>query len=190
MVDAAAAQALSSISDLSLEYLASNALLIHLEELQNPTVRLKLPLRLNHRSPTVDLAAALKQVKPIDAKLTDERYSTGLDSESNLESVYTRLGQLKYVMVIRAKGMTRPEVASAKTYVGGTWSGEVLVFELQSRRLLGGFELTGSSHLTVNPRGGEVQANLNADLALATRGNLNVATRRFISSVGPSDEAN
>ena len=82
------------------------------------------------------------------------------------------------------------EMVGEKTFKGAAWNGEVLVFDLESRQLLGGFPLQGGSHLTVKTTEGRNQENLAADLNLATRGNFNARLREVFSSVGPSDELN
>ena len=99
-VDPASTQALASLQDPFAKYLDSNVLLIHLEELQNPTLRRELPVRLNHRSPTVDLAAKLNLTKPEPGAHLDASYELGLDSEDEQKSVFLRMGQLKYVLVV------------------------------------------------------------------------------------------
>ena len=189
-VDPASTQALASLKDLSAKYLDSNALIIHLEELQNPTLRREIPVRLNHRSPTVDLAAKLNLTKPEPDARLDASYALGLDSEDAQKSVFQRMGTLKYVLVVRTRGQHDAQVAGGNTFIGGAWEGEVLVFELASKHLLGGFALAGDNHGTVQTRDGRDTQNLAADLTLATRGNLNARLRQVLPAVGANDELN
>jgi hypothetical protein len=189
-VDGAASQALASVKGLSAKYLESNALLIHLEELQNPTLRRQLTVRLNHRSPTVDAATALGLIKAEAGAALDTEYSAGVENDDNMTEVWKRLGTLRYVLVVRSRAHRDAEMVGEKTFKGGTWNGEVLVFDLASRQLLGGFPLEGSSHLTVKTTEGRAPENLAADLKLATRGNFNARLREVFSSVGPNDELN
>ena len=77
-----------------------------------------------------------------------------------------------------------------KTFEGGGWTGEVLVFDVESKALLGSFALVGSHHAVVGTRLGRDEQNLAADLALATRGNFNAELRKRIPSVGEHDEIN
>jgi len=189
-VDAAATQALTSVKGLSAKYLESNALLIHLEELQNPTLRRQLTVRLNHRSPTVDAATALGLLKPEPGAALDAEYSAGVESEDNMAEVWKRLGTLRYVLVVRSRAQKAAELVGEKTFKGGSWDGEVLVFDLETRQRLGGFLLQGGNHLTVRTVDGRDQENLAADLKLATRGNFNARLREMFPSVGPNDELN
>lgn len=189
-IDEAATKALASISGMQLRYLHSNTLLIPIEELANPTVRLDLPMRLDHRSPTVDLADALHVVKPSAGAKVDTKYSSGADSEVEMKSVWQLMGELRYVLVVRSRGLREAQQAGAKTFVGGAWEGEVLVFELASRKYLGGFLLRGTNHSTVQTRDGRDTQNLAADLYLATRGNLDAKLRELIPGVGERDTAN
>lgn len=183
----AAVDGLKAVTDLSLKYKRSNALLIHLEELSNPTVRLALPVRLNHRSPTVDVATALNLVQPVAPERLDARYDPSCDAES---PDWQLLGEARYVLVVRTSEARDARLLGDRTFAEGSWRGEVLVYELRSKRLLGGFPLSGGNHAWVQTRLGRDQQNLNADLQLAARGNLNEALRQHFPSVGRGDEAN
>lgn len=189
-VDDAATAALASVKDLTAKYQDSNALLIHLEELQNPTLRRALPLRLNHRSPTVDLAAALALTKPESGVELEPSYSPGLDVESNMTSAWQRLGALRYVLVVRARSQRDATLTGERGFIAGAWEGEVLVFEVPSKQLRGGFTLAGSNHASVKTAAGRDRENLAADLSLATRGTLNGRVRQLFPSVAPNDELN
>lgn len=184
---AQSADGLKAVTDLSLKFKKSNALLIHLEDLENPTVRLVLPVRLDDRSPSVDVATALNLVKPAAAETLDAKYdpSCGLESPD-----WQRLGETRYVLVVRTSEIKAAKMMGEKKFEPGSWLGEILVFELRSKKLLGGFPVTGGNHAWVKTALGRNQQNLNADLKLAARGNLNAEMRRHFPSVGPSDEAN
>lgn len=189
-MDETAEKALAGIKGFKLEYLNSNALLIHFEELENPTLRRELPLRVNNRSPSVDLAEALGAVKSEPGAKLDTSYKPGLEVESNMNSVWQRMGELKFVMVVRTLNLKDAELAGNKTFFTGTWKGEVLVFELPDKKLLGGFTVEGINHANVKTTVGRDRENLAADLKLTTRGNLVAGIRRLIPGVGPKDEPN
>lgn len=189
-VDESATQALASVTGLKLRYQDSNALLIHLEELENPTLRRQLSIRLNNRSPAVDLAHALQIVKQEPETKLEASYDVGLNAESNMNSVWQRMGELKYVLVVRTLELKTPELAGDKTFVAGNWKGEILLFELAGKKLLGGFIVEAINHATVETRTGRDQENLAADLKLTARGNLVAAIRKLVPGVGKSDEPN
>jgi len=189
-VDEAAEKALAEIKGFKLEYLNTNALLIHLEELENPTLRRVLPLRINNRSPSVDLASVLGLVKPEPETKLETAYDTGLDAESNMNSVWQRMGELRFVLVVRTINLKDAELAGNKTFFTGTWKGEILVFELADKKLLGGFIVEGINHANVQTSIGSYRENLSADLKLTTRGNLVAKIRELIPGAGPKDEPN
>ena len=136
---AQSADGLKAVTDLSLKFKKSNALLIHLEELENPTVRLALPVRLNQRSPSVDVATTLNLVKPVPAESLDVKY----DPSCGIESTdWQRLAEMRYVLVVRTSEVKAAKMIGEKKFEPGSWLGEVLVFELRSKKLLGGFPET------------------------------------------------
>ncbi len=184
---AQSADGLKAVTDLALKFQKSNALLIHIEELGNPTVRVALPVRLDQRSPAVDVATSLNLVKPPAAEPPDVKYDPSCSSES---PDWQRLAETRYVLVVRTSEVKDAKMVGEKTFEPGSWLGEILVFELRSKKLLGGFFLTGGNHAWVKTALGRDQQNLNADLQLAARGNLNAELRRHFPSVGPGDEAN
>jgi len=186
-ITAQSADGLKAVTDLSLKYKKSNALLVHAEELENPTVRLALPVRLNQRSPAVDVATALNIVKSAPADSLDAMYDPSCGPES---TDWKQMAETRYVLVVRTSEIKAAKMVGEKTFEPGSWLGEVLVFELRSKKLLGGFIVTGGNHAWVQTRLGRDQQNLNADLKLAARGNLNVELRKHFPSVGPNDEAN
>ena len=147
-------------------------------------------MRLNFRSPTVDLAEALKVVKPEPGVALETKYSPGLDTESNMTSVWQCMGELRFVMVVRTRELRDAALTGDRTFAAGAWEGEVLVFELASHKLLGGFPLGGTNHGSVKTADGRDTQNLSADLMLATRGNLNASVRKFIPGVADRDQAN
>lgn len=189
-VDEAAEKALTEIKGLKLAYLDTNVLLIHLEELENPTLRRELPLRINNRSPNVDLAEALGAVKPEPGAKLDTSYQPGLEVENNMNSVWQRMGELRFVLVVRTLNLKDAELAGNKTFFTGTWKGEILVFELADKKLLGGFTVDGINHANVKTTVGRDRENLAADLKLTTRGNLVARIRKLIPGAGPKDEPN
>ena len=170
-----------------MKYKKSNALLVHAEELENPTVRFALPVRLNQRSPAVDVATALSLVKPAPADSLDATYDPSCGPES---TDWKQMAETRFVLVVRTSEIKAAKMVGEKTFQPGSWLGEVLVFELRSKKLLGGFVVTGGNHAWVQSRLGRDQQNLNADLKLAARGNLNVELRKHFPSEGPNDEAN
>lgn len=181
---------LSALTDFSAKYLESNALLIHLEELENPTLRRALPMRLNQRSPTVDAAAALALTRPDASAMLDEGYSTGLESESNMNGVWVRLGTLRYLLVVRTTGFKEATLLGQGTFEGGGWAGDIVVFDVDSKVVKGVFALTGTQHSRVKTVVGRDSQNLAADLGLALRGNLNARVRQLFHAVGAGDELN
>ncbi len=181
------AEGLKAVTDLSLKFKKSNALLIHLEELENPTVRLALPVRLNHRSPAVDVATTLNLVKPVAAELLDAKYDPSCGPES---PDWQLMAETRYVLVVRTKASKSAVMTGEKTFEGGSWQGEILVFELASRKLLGGFTVSGGNHATVGTRLGRDIQNLRADLQLASRGNLEADLRKHFPSVASGDVPN
>ena len=128
----------SSDLDLSLRYKKSNAILIHIEDLQNPTVRLALSVRLNQRSPSVDVATALNLVKPAAAELLDQGYDPSCGAES---TDWQLMAEARYALVVQTSESKEAKMVSSKTFEGGSWLGEILVFELRSKKFLGGFVL-------------------------------------------------
>lgn len=188
--DEATEKNLANIKGIKLEYLNTNALLIHLEELENPTLRHELPLRINNRSPNVDLAQALGLVKQEPGTKLETAYNPGLDVESNMNSVWQRMGELRFVLVVRTLNLKDAELAGNKTFFTGTWKGEILVFELADKKLLGGFTVDGINHANVKTTVGRDRENLAADLKLTTRGNMVARIRELFPGVGPKDEPN
>ena len=150
-------------------------------------MRLALSVRLNQRSPSVDVATALNLVKPAAAELLDQGYDPSCGAES---TDWQLMAEARYALVVRTSESKEAKMVSSKTFEGGSWLGEILVFELRSKKFLGGFVLSGGNHAWVKTRPGRDQENLNADLKLAARGNLNAEMRKHFPSVGPNDEAN
>lgn len=181
------AAGLASLSDFSVKYLHSNAMLTHLEELENPTVRWKLPLRVNLRSPATDVAHALGFVRAVEAAQLDERYDPACPDDS---PDWQRLAELKYLLIVRTLSAKAAELTGHDTFKKGAWMGEVLVYDFASQRLLGGFPLTGSHHSRVQTTLGRDEQNLAADLLLAVRGNFNAELRKYIPAVGAHGEIN
>ncbi len=178
---------LKAVGDLSLKFKHSNALLTHLEELANPSVRWALPIRLNHRSPAVDVATALGAVEPVSDDQLEANYDPACGPDS---SDWQLMGEARYALVVRTRAVIDAAMTGEKTFKGGQWVGEVMLFGLADRKFIGGFAVTGGSHAFVQTRLGRDLQNLNADLALAARGNLNAELRKYFSTVGPNDEAN
>ena len=104
------ADALKALTDFSVKYKNSNALLIQLEELDNPTVRWALPVRLSHRSPAVDIATTLNIVNHVDESLIDPQYDPACPAES---PDWQRMGELKYVMVVRTQHLKDASLPSS-----------------------------------------------------------------------------
>lgn len=184
---AQSADALKAVTDLSMKFKKSNGLLVQIEELENPTVRLALPVRLNQRSPAADVANVLNLVKPVAADLLDAKYDPSCGPES---PDWQRMAETRYVLVVRTTEAKEAKMTGAKTFEAGSWVGEILVFELRSKKFLGGFTVTGGNHAWLKTSLGRDQQNLNADLQLAARGNLTAELRKHFPSVGPSEEAN
>ena len=178
---------LKNLSDLTVRYQHATAMLVHLEELENPTLRKTLPVRVNQRSPTVDAANALGLVKAEPSATLDTSYDPACPDDS---VDWLTLGNLKYLLVVRSNQMKAARMTGEKTFEGGGWTGEVLVFDVESKALLGSFALVGSHHAVVGTRLGRDEQNLAADRALATRGNFNAELRKRIPSVGEHDEIN
>ncbi len=183
----ATAAPLAALKNLSVKYQDSNALLIHLEELEVPSQRLRLPVRINQRSPTVDVAAALGVTRAGDAGVLDTGYNPACPEDS---PDWQRLGALEYVLVARSFDHEGAKLVGDHKFQGGGWAGDVLVFDFATKQLLGGFPLAATHHAVVGTRLGRDEQNLAADLALAARGNLDAALRQWIPAVGEHDEIN
>jgi hypothetical protein len=117
-----------------------NLLLIHVEELAHLTVRMRLPVRVNHRAPWVDGSAVLGLQTPAGPGVTvDPAYQTGAEKPELVVHTLQRLGRAQYALVVRGLGHQRPQMVSGTTYQPGRYAAEVLVLDLRGPSLLGGF---------------------------------------------------
>ena len=187
LVTEQSAEGLKGVTDLVLKYKMANALLIHLEDLENPTVRRALPIRADKRSPSVDVATVLHLVKTGATEPLDAKYEPNIGPDS---FEWKHMAETRYVLVVRTVAVKDPVLGGAKKFEPGLWLGELLVFELRSQKLLGGFTLTARNSPRVESRTGDVLRNLKSDLTMAVWGNVTAGLRKHFPSVGPNDEQN
>jgi hypothetical protein len=184
---AATVATLAKLTDFSGKYRDTNALLVHQEELANPTLRRALPLRLNWRSPAVDVANVLGLTKAEPGVELDTAYDPSCGEESE---DWQRLASVKYLFVVRTTLFREAQMTGAQTFSPGVWEGDVSVFDFDSKGYQGGFALQARNQESVRTRLGRDDANLKADLHLGARSTLDDTLRKVIPTWESGDSVN
>jgi hypothetical protein len=152
-----------------------NIVALHIEELDNLSVRPKLDVSAHFRSPWVDVASVVGVQQPAAAGvIVDTEYKLGMDDPHLALHTLKVFGGLRYAIVVRRLSYDPPEYSGAGAFKPGHYSAEALVFDLAPNppKQLGGFRFESASRASVGTAKGRETANLNADLTLATAGAL------------------
>ncbi len=161
--------------DLDPDLLEPNVTVLHIEEFKNLTVRVQLATpKATNRSLIVDAAHAAGLTDPQKGDpatyAVDEKYDPGNREPEQAERKLESLSKLRYALVVRTLSYVPPKMTGESTFHGGAFEGEVLVFDVDKAKLLGGYRIGARNQATVGTREGRNEANLAADMHFSVKG--------------------
>jgi len=160
-------------ADLVLRYPERNTLLLHLEELDDLALRMALPVRASNRSPSVDVARLVGWSSPRKSNLAaDPKYDPGGSTPDMVHKLFGQFAATRYVLVLRTLSYVPAQLLGEKKFKAGTYRGEVLVYQLDGQRLLGGFRFDARSSQSVSTKAGRDRQNLAANMHFRVQGGL------------------
>ena len=152
-------------ADLVMRYPERNTLLLHLEEFDDLALRMALPVRASNRSPSVDVARLAGWSSPRKSNLpTDPDYDPGGSTPDMVHKLFGQFLATKYVLVLRTLSYVPAQLIGDRKFKAGTYAGEVLVYQLDGQRLLGGFRFDVRSTQSIGTKAGRDRQNLAADM--------------------------
>ncbi|MFT5821158.1 MAG: hypothetical protein ACI8ZM_002407 [Crocinitomix sp.] len=157
--------------DASVEYRESNVYQIGIESFKDLSEPLDIELDGTRRREHADMASLFDidlsdKKEPHDYPI-DEKYSWhNVESDYSAEAIKHFL-ESKYLLINRLLENSRPYAIDAETYAAGYVRGDVLVFDLNATKLIGGFQIEAKSKDQMSLREySDLSSNLMADLGL------------------------
>ena len=158
-------------NDASLELEESNVYQIGIESFKDLSEPLDIELDGTRRREHADMAQLfdidLSDKKEAHEYPIDEKYSPhDVESEYSANAIKHFLNS-KYLLINRLLENSRPYAIDAETFAAGYVRGDVLVFDLESTSLIGGFKIEAKSkdRMTLKEYS-DLSSNLMADLGL------------------------
>lgn len=150
-----------------------NAMFIYAQDVENPRVAHQIDLRTLDSLPLLHCGALLDRSTAFDSR---EKVSSSV-----AEGYLAACARLRFILVIRAKELVPPRAAvGATTFTRGHFIGDVVVFDVATGKMLGGFPVSAQNADDVTIVSGENQQqrllrNLEGAIYYALRGGLRKA---------------
>jgi hypothetical protein len=129
---------------LVLEGAASNAMFLYAEDLAQPGFAKPVNLRTLDSAPLLQCGSLLtKQLYVTDPLKTP--------SPSGADALLSACARLRYALVIRERSFTPPHLAlESRSFTPGSYSADVLAFDVTSGALVGGYSITAKNEGSVD----------------------------------------
>ena len=141
-------------NDVSVEIGESNVYQVGFESFKDLSVPLNIPYDGTRRREHADMAMLFNidlssHIEPHDYNVNDKYVFNTLEDESTENAVLHFLNS-KYLVLNRVVEFIKPQYISGDEYDAGFVNGDVLVFDLEKAKLLGGFVLNVKSNSNIN----------------------------------------
>ena len=161
-------------NDVSVEHGESNVYQVGFESFKDLSVPLNIPYDGTRRREHADMAMLFNidlssYIEPHDYRVDDNYSFNTLEGKSTENAVFHFLNS-KYLVLNRVVEFRKPLYISGDEYDSGFVNGDVLVFDIEKSKLLGGFVLNIKSNTEINVgEGDDVNSELVASLTSKVR---------------------
>jgi hypothetical protein len=133
----------------------ANAAVIHVEDLKDPAAQASVALR----------TLRTKQLGECGSILRKKKYLTTLSDPipKVAASYFEQCEAVRYLFVLRTFEHEAPQALDDKSFTPGRFEGDILVYELATKKSLGGFKISVKSSATVTVVGDQTSDRLGGD---------------------------
>lgn len=155
-----------------------NLIVTHLEDLE------KLGERKWPRSPSIwPRVASVENTLHVAARAVmvpeKEIFNSWANADTRLEEAFERVLALRYLYVIITRRRVEPTV-SGKTFTPGVFLADVLLFDLETKKLMGGYQAHATSGTGAYVSKGRPVHSLKVQLTLFVRGSVLAGLKKYL----------